>query len=69
MMTHEEALELRDHPLWKAVHREVQKRIDSQVARLKSCAPAELTAVQDKVRVYEEMMSLPQDVIDRESGE
>lgn len=66
-MTREEAIQLRDSPLWAAVCAELDTRIESVIYRLKTCNPEDLPSVQKEMRLLEDFKTLPQVVIDRES--
>lgn len=67
-MSEDEATSLKDSPAWLAVKRELDYRIMSKLMALKSCSPEDMKLLQREIKVYEEMIALPEGVINRESN-
>jgi hypothetical protein len=63
----EDALEIKDSPLWSRVVKELQYRIDLAMAELRHCTAEQLPKLQIRIDLLEEVIRLPQDIIDRES--
>ena len=66
MMSLEQAQELRNTSLWKYVKLEIDHRIFCKLNELKICTPENLPLIQAQMKVYEEFLRLPDDVIERE---
>ena len=66
-MNVEEAKELKNSKYWESVTKELNKRINSCINKLKVCKSEEFKELQLRIKGYEEMIRLPQDVIDRDS--
>lgn len=66
MMTLEEAQEARHSLVWKNVCKELDYRKDILRELLLRCNAEELDSIQTKIRLYEEVKKLPDDVVERE---
>lgn len=66
MMTLEQAQEIRNSLLWKTIQKEIDYRISCANNGLRTCTPENLFGLQDKIKVYEEIKRLPDDVVERE---
>lgn len=62
----EQAKELKYSTLWETVKKELDVRIESCLAQLKQCTIEELPKIQLRIKTFEEVKNLPQDVIYRE---
>ena len=67
-MNIEQAKELRHSSLWQWVRGELEYRIDTQMQRLKTAAPENVQNIQKRIQNYEEMLSLPEDIVAREEA-
>ena len=66
-MNPEQAKELKQSLLWAEFLKELGKRVDSSLEKLRRCSPEELPRVQERIQTLEGVSRLPDDVIDRES--
>ena len=67
-MTLEQARDMKHSLGWTAVVGEIDERINVEMSKLIQCNAENLHAIQMRVRVYEELKNLPQDVIEREDS-
>lgn len=65
MMTYDDGVELKNSSLWEKVVVELNDRVDKCLQQLKVCGPEEFQELQMRIKGYEELRNLPQDVIDR----
>ena len=65
----EHAKRIKNSEDWVMICEEIQLRIDAQVNQLKGCGAEELAEIQARIRAFEEIKHLPQDVIEREEEE
>jgi len=62
-MTYEDAKILESY--WHIVQHELQDQIQREMMHLRSCHPEELYVIQARIKVYEQLMTLPYDVAER----
>ena len=62
----EQARELLQTKLWTEFCVEIDKRIVADTGRLLECRTDEVVKLQEKVKAYQAIKRIPQDVIDRE---
>jgi len=65
-MTPEQAKELQNSLLWKAIVEELDRKVTFEATKLQTCTPEELPVIQATVQCYQALTRLPADVIDRE---
>lgn len=65
MMTFEEAKDLKNSSIWEKVNIEINDRIDKCLQQMRVCSVDDFLVLQLKIKMYEELRNLPQDVIDR----
>ena len=65
-MNLEMAKEVRSSLIWKEIVGEIDKKVEWELQRLRSCTPDELVQIQARLACYESLTRLPADVIDRE---
>ena len=66
-MNAEQAVELRQSILWTRLIEEIDKRVEFESLKLKTCKPEDLLLIQARVSVWEALTRLPGDIIERES--
>ena len=66
-MTPEQAKELQNSLLWRAIVEELDKKVTFEMTKLVNCLPEELPLIQATVKCYQALTRLPADVIDRET--
>ena len=66
-MTGEQAKELGQLELWKAVQSEIDGLIAYEEKKFRTCRAEELEAIRQKIMAYESIKNLPQNIIDREA--
>ena len=67
-MTEDKAVSLKNSSDWQNVCNELDYRISSYEKELRYVSSENLIVVQQKIQALEELKTLPQDVIDRESA-
>lgn len=67
-MSEDEARDIANSSFWLAVKRELDYRIMSKLMAMKSCTAEEVRFLQREIKVYEEMIGLPEAVMNRESN-
>jgi len=65
-MTADQAKELKQLDCWKALCKEIDKIVVYESEKLLSCSAEELLKIQERVRAVQELVRLPQNIIDRE---
>ena len=65
-MTLDQAIDIKNSQMWEHIMVELHSRIDSCLRKLKTCTLEEFKELQLLIKGYEGLLSLPQDVIDRE---
>lgn len=66
-MTEDQARNLRESPLWESLKVELDYRIMTKLMALKRCTAEQVSSIQAEIRVYEEIIALPEGVINRET--
>ena len=67
-MSLEKARELKHSLLWGEVEKELKERIGAELGVLRKCPKEDLEKHQIRISIFEEVLRLPQDVIDREEA-
>jgi hypothetical protein len=65
-MSLDRANELKTSMLWSSVVEELSGRVSFEASRLRTCAPEDLMLIQARINIFETVMKLPEDVIERE---
>jgi hypothetical protein len=65
-MTLEQAKELGQLDLWKAVQQEIDNWISFETKKFMTCKPEEIHSVREKIMAYQQVQKLDKIVIDRE---
>jgi hypothetical protein len=65
-MTETEANSLKESHLWEAIIRELNYRIMGKLLKMKNCDAEDIRSIQSEIKVYEEIIALPEGVINRE---
>ena len=66
-MNAEQATELRQSVHWTNLVEELDKRVEYESLKLKTCKPEDLLSIQARIAVWEAITRLPGDIIERES--
>ncbi len=66
-MTPEQARELQNSLLWRAIVDELDKKVVYETIKLRSCTAEDLPVIQATIQCYMALTRLPADVIDGES--
>lgn len=65
MLNAEQAKELRQSALFKALCSEIEGRIYAIKSKMETCRPDELAGLQAEIKVYRGVQQIPQDVLDK----
>lgn len=68
-MTRDQAEEVKNSQAWKYLQAEITYRIDCTLQSLKTCKPEFLTETQKRIQGLEEILQIPDSVIDREENQ
>jgi len=67
-MTKGQAEEIKNSSAWKYLSEEIEYRIECALKELRSCAPERLMEVQKRIQGLDEILQIPDSVIDREES-
>ena len=65
-MNIEQAKELKNTILWTELCKEIDTYITFEMSKLINCKPEELTDIQGRIKVWQSVKDIPDNVIDRE---
>ena len=65
-MTESKAREIIDSSIWESVVEELDERIQNTFNDMRNCDADELKGYQRRIKLFEEIKRLPEDVLDRE---